>query len=125
MQAEIITGPRWSNAGSQGGATATNSGALRVAAAHAAYMQAVLEGRVYRTGATATALSANSITLTAATTPIVGVWNPKGSGKNLVIWQAKLAIVVAGNSAVAPGGFDWAISNDNGAIQTGKAPFNA
>jgi hypothetical protein len=81
-------------------------------------------GNNYSIGMTVTALSANTITLTATTTPIVGVWNPTTSPINLVILQASLQIAVAGNSAVAPGGFVWATSINNSVITTGLTPMN-
>jgi hypothetical protein len=71
-----------------------------------------------------TALSAATITLTATTTPIIGVWNPLSSPVNLVILQAALQLVTIGNSAVAPGAFVWAASINNGVITTGLVPYN-
>ena len=83
----------------------------------------------YRTGATAiTALSANTITsATSATgTPIVGVYNPVGSGKNLVIEQAFLsAFPNTLTTPVGPGAFIWLFALGQSAISTGASPFNA
>ena len=81
-------------------------------------------GNIFSVGMTTTALSANTITLTATTTPILGLWNPTTSPINAVLLQATLQIVTAGNSAVVPGAFVWATSIGNGAISTGLTPFN-
>ena len=72
------------------------------------------------------ALSANTITLTATTTPILGLWNPSNNTSNLVLAQANLT-VVANNltSGAGPGVFLWALSNGNGAITTGANAYNA
>jgi hypothetical protein len=81
-------------------------------------------GNLFSVGMSTTALSANTITLTATTTPILGLWNPTTSSINVVLLQATLQLVTIGNSAVAPGAFVWAWSLGNGAISTGVTPFN-
>jgi hypothetical protein len=91
---------------------------------HGSYYEQNYRGNLFSNGSTTTALSANTISLTATTTPILGVWNPPGSGKNLVLLHASLCVAVAGSSAVANGGFVWASSVGNVAISTGSAPFN-
>ena len=97
---------------------------LVVQEAHGKFYEGTYRGNRYSIGNTVAALSANSITLTATTTPIIGVWNPNTSTVNLVIDKATLQIAVAGNSAVAPGGFVWATSVGNAVISTGNAPLN-
>jgi hypothetical protein len=91
---------------------------------HGKFYEQNYRGNVYSIGMGVTALSANTITLTATTTPIIGVWNPLSSSVNLEILKAKLQIAVAGASAVAPGGLVWATSINNAAISTGLAPLN-
>jgi hypothetical protein len=91
---------------------------------HGKYYEQTYRGNVFSIGMTSTALSANTITVAATTTPIIGVWNPVGSGKNLVLLKAKNVITVAGASAVAPGAFVWATSIGNAAISTGLAPLS-
>jgi hypothetical protein len=83
-----------------------------------------MQGMVYSDGGTINALSANTITLTATTTPVLGVWNPSTSPVNLVILQAVLQIHTIAGSAVDPGSFNWATSTGNAAISTGRTPFN-
>ena len=91
---------------------------------HGTLYEQAYRGNLYSVGMTSTALSANTITLTATTTPIIGVWNPQSSLVNLVLLKAKCIITVAGNSAVAPGAFVWATSTGNGSISTGLNPLN-
>lgn len=100
------------------------TGDVITSALHGAYFEQNLRGNVYSYGMTSTALSANTITLTATTTPVIGVWNPSTSNVNLVILEATCLITVAGNSAVAPGAFVYATSIGNTAITTGNTPFN-
>jgi hypothetical protein len=91
---------------------------------HGRYFEQTLRGGLYSTGSGVTALSANTITLTSTTTPIVGVWNPSTSLVNLVILQASLTDRINNITSVDLGGFVWAASGGNGAITTGSAPFN-
>jgi hypothetical protein len=100
------------------------TGAQVVQQLHGQYYEQASRGNVYRFGMTTTALSANTISLTATTTPIIGLWNPANSGKNLIPIFAVCTTNVAGNSAVAPGGFVWATSTGNSAITTGTNGTN-
>lgn len=107
--------------------TAGISGAQRVSDAHGRFMQAALEGRLFSDGMAATSISAATFTtgtLGATGTPIVGVWNPLTSNKNLVILQATMAVTVFAATATGPGVFAWAMSTGNGLISTGNAPLN-
>ena len=71
------------------------------------------------------ALSATTITLTATTTPILGVYNPSNSPVNLVILQASLqAFINTLTTPVGAGAFVWATSQGNAAISTGLTPLN-
>lgn len=82
-------------------------------------------GNMFSIGSTSTALSANTITLTATTTPIVGVYNPSTSTVNLVILQAALQVAAQAASSTAQGAFVWASSVGNTAMSgSGSAPFN-
>lgn len=91
------------------------------------YQDLVLKGSVYSTGMTTTSIAAATFTtasLDATATPIVGVWNPLNSGKNLVILQAKLQCVITAATTTGPGAFVWLTSTNNSGITTGNAPFN-
>lgn len=102
---------------------------------HGRYFEQALRGNLFSTGTTATvAMTANhnstnglSATLgtAAAATPMLGVWNPLGSGKNLVILQT--AFQMTYNTVTTPvpcGPLVIAVSLNNGAISTGLIPFN-
>lgn len=117
-------GPDWGTTGTFKPFTAVPSGAQRVSDAHARFMAANLEGRLFSIGGGATALSANTIALTATSTPIVGVWNPSTNDKSLVILQASLQVYI--NTLTTPvgsGPFAWASSVGNTAISTGSTPY--
>ena len=92
---------------------------------HGRFYEQAYRGNLFSTGGTVQALTANTITLTPTTTPILGVWNPATSTVNLVIAQAALD-VFANNltSGAGPGGFVWAASTGNAALTLGAAPFN-
>lgn len=100
------------------------NGELVATELHGKFYEQTYRGNVYSVGMTTTALSANTITLTATTTPIIGVWNPTGTSVNLSIIRAVAVTTVNAASAVAPGGLVWATSTGNGAITTGLTPFN-
>jgi hypothetical protein len=81
-------------------------------------------GNVFCDGGTVNALSANTISLTATTTPILGLWNPSSSPINAAILQAVLVMHTTAGSAVDPVALVWATSTGNSAITTGRNPFN-
>src|SRR5262245_50776800 len=92
---------------------------------HGRFFEQAYRGNLYSTGMGVTALSANTITLTATTTPILGVWNPPTSPVNLVILQAMVNWFL--NTFTTPadlGAFVWASSVSNGALSAGSTPFN-
>src|SRR3984893_13763341 len=73
---------------------------------HGRFYEQVFRGNVYSVGMTTlAALSANTATLVAATTPIVGVWTPATSLVNLVMLQAMLASGINNAATTGPGGF--------------------
>ena len=94
---------------------------------HGRYYETNYRGAAFFGGhAAVAALSANTITLTATTTPILGVWNPTSNTNNLVILQANLNCFANNlTSGAGPGAFVWALSLNNGAISTGLNPWNA
>jgi hypothetical protein len=105
-------------------ARADKQGAAAVSELHGRYYMQNYYGNLYSIGSSTTALSANTITLTSTTTPIVGVYNPSNSPVNLVILQASLQVSVQAASSTAQGSWVWASSIGNTAISTGSAPFN-
>ena len=101
----------------------SRTGEMSVSEVHGRFYEQCYRGNLFSDGMTVTALSANTISLSATTTPILGVWNPLTSTKNLVILQAQLQIYMPASAAIA-GVLVWATSNNNGSITTGKTPFN-
>jgi hypothetical protein len=89
------------------------------------FYEANYRNQLFSNGCSLTALTANTITLTATTTPILGVYNPANSPVNLVILQAALDVTINNlTNGAGPGAFVWATSIGNTAISTGSAPFN-
>jgi hypothetical protein len=100
-------------------------GALVTADGHGRFFEMASRGNMYSTGSGNTALSANTITLTATSTPILGLWNPLTSGVNVLVLQAALGTYANTLTApVPPGPFLWASSVGNSAISTGAQPLN-
>ena len=102
-------------------------GDVQVSELHGRFYEQNYRNNIYFTGHSAVAaLSANTITLTATTTPILGIYNPSSSTVNAVVLQAMLNVVSNNlTSGAGPGAFVWAISTGNGAISTGLTPYNA
>jgi hypothetical protein len=127
MLLQGIVGPQSAQSLAAGSAATTRMGQLNdiiLSELHGKFYEQNYRGNLFSVGMGVTALSANTIALTATATPIIGVWNPSTSPVNLVIAKAKLQLAVAGNSAVAPGGFVWATSVGNAGITTGLTPTN-
>ena len=100
-------------------------GSTYVSEFHSRFYLQNYRGNVYSNGVGVTALTANTITLTNTTTPILGVWNPPSSGVNVVLLQANTMTVF--NTWTTPtgcGALLWATSVNNSAITTGNVPFN-
>lgn len=107
------------------GARGGQQGEAMVSELHGRFYEQVFRNNVYSIGCSVTALSANTITLTATSTPILGVWNPGTSAVNLVMLQCSLTAYI--NTLTTPasaGVFVWASSTGNNVITTGSSPFN-
>lgn len=100
-------------------------GEASVSELHGRFYEQAYRGNLFSNGSSLTALSANTITLTATTTPILGVYNPSTSTVNMVILQASLqAIINTFTTPVGAGLFVWAWSIGNSAVSTGTQPVN-
>ena len=105
-------------------ARAGRQGDIIVSELHGRFYEQTYRGNLFSNGHTGlVALTANTITLTATTTPILGLYNPPGSGVNAVINQAVLSAGINNTAAVGPGAFVWATSTGNAGISTGSTPF--
>lgn len=119
------TGPNISADGAQLPARMGRLSDLIVSELHGRFYEQTFRGNVYSIGSGATALSANTVTLSNTSTPIVGVWNPSTSSVNLVMLQAAVQVYI--NTLTTPvgcGPLVWASSLGNTAITTGSAPVN-
>lgn len=81
MLMEVKTGPQTLADGAQSPVRGCRSGEMAVSDAHARYQEAVLRGNCY-TGAMASAAMGTSLTSTMVT---ICLYNPQGSGVNLVL----------------------------------------
>lgn len=91
---------------------------------HGRHYEQTYRGNVFSNGHVGlVALTANTITLTATTTPIIGLYNPPGSNMNAVIIQASLSSGINNTAATGPGAFVWAVSTGNVGLSTGTTPF--
>lgn len=94
---------------------------------HGRLYEANYRGALYSGGMGLTAINAATFTtgtLGATCTPVVGVWNPTGSGVNVVVLQAVLSLTMTALQATGGAPFAWASSIGNGAITTGAQPFS-
>lgn len=125
MQAEARTGPILAADGAINTARSDRTGAIITADGHGRFLEANYRSTLFSAGSGVTALSANTITLTSTTTPIVGVYNPSTSVVNLVILQVAIhAFANTLTTPVGPGAFVFAASTGNTGVSTGAAPFN-
>lgn len=125
MIEEYVVGPTLNADGVTCNARGGKLGDAIMSELHGRFFEQAVRGNLYGIGSGATALSANTITLTATTTPILGVWNPSTSVVNLVILQCALQVYI--NTLTTPvgcGPLVWASSIGNTAISTGSLPFN-
>jgi len=94
---------------------------------HGRLYEANYRGTLFSGGMSLTAI--NNATYTTATlgatcTPVVGVWNPPGTGVNLVIVQAVLGVTMTALQATGGAPFVWASSVGNGALTLGAQPLS-
>lgn len=120
-------GSDWGAAGVFKPFTSGISGAQRTTDAHARFMEAALSGRLFSAGMTTTAIANatfTTATLGATATPIIGVWNPMNSNRNLVILQVRLQVVVTASTATGGGSFMWCTAVNQSALSLGITPLN-
>lgn len=128
MIAEARTGPIVASDGNVNTARTDKTGALVVADGHSRFQEAALRGTLFSAGMTTTSIS--NATFTTGTlgntcTPIIGLWNPVGTGKNLVVLQVRVQLIAnAVTTFTGPGALMWATSVSQSAISTGITPLN-
>jgi|ERR1051326_8829853 hypothetical protein len=124
---EIQVGPKVLADGAIATARGEKSGSLLVTDAHGRFQEAAYRGALFSAGMTATSIA--NVTFTTATTgatatPIIGVWNPLFSGKNLVILQARVQLINTNATTTSPGAFMWMSNTGQSAISTGIVPLS-
>lgn len=128
MLAEIRTGPVQSSDAAVNAARSDKTGATIVADGHGRFQEAAIRGGLFSGGMTVTSIS--NATFTTATlgstgTPIIGIWNPVGSGKNAVILQARLQLITTALATpTGPGCLMWCTAVLQSAISTGITPLS-
>lgn len=128
MLAEARVGPVITQDGAVNPARSDKTGSIVIQDAHGRFAEAALRGRLFSGGMTLTSISNATFTtgtLTATCTPIIGVWNPMGSGKNSLILQARLQLITTALATpTGPGGLVWATSTNQSALTLGITPLN-
>jgi hypothetical protein len=123
-----IRGPVFGTTGTSTPLRANITGAQVTTDAHGRFQEAALRGTLFSAGMTLTSISNVTFTtgtLGATCTPIIGLWNPIGSGKNLVVLQARVQLIAnAVTTFTGPGGLVWATAVNQSAISTGIVPMS-
>lgn len=125
MLSQLQIGPQANSDGANPVARGIRTGEMAVSEVHGRFFEQNYRGNVYSFNAQLTALSANTIALSATSTPIIGLWNPSTNTINVVVLQAYCGLVLNTlTTPVAPGPLYWAASVGNTAVSTGSAPLN-
>lgn len=104
----MVIGSQWGSAGVPKPFTAGMSGAQRVQDAHGRYSDPALAGRLYCLSTAVAGVTVAAGHIIGGGTPLVGVYNPTGSGKVILITRAACSV----NSGTAgAGGFVWGYMN--------------
>lgn len=120
-----LVGPSTLGDGSDGRLRLGKGGEQIASELHGRYYEQNYRGNLYSIGCGVTALSATTITLSATSTPILGVWNPTTSTVNVVLLQIALSVYANTlTTPVGPGAIVLAASTGNAAISTGSSPVN-
>lgn len=91
--------------GSKSALRSDKSGAIAITDGHARYQETVISSNVFAFTGTITAIAAGQVQAGAAAAALnFAIWNPVGSGKNLVLWQYGQGIVSssASSSVIGP-----------------------
>lgn len=95
---------------------------------HGSYYEATYRGSMFSIGHTAAfalvAANATATGLTATAQPVLGIYNPLGSGFNAVITQLALQEYLNNVTSVALGAWVFAVATSQAAISTGLTPWN-
>jgi hypothetical protein len=121
-------GPTFGGSGTAAPFRSDITGAQCITDSHGRFQEAALRGNLFSAGMTMTSISNATFTtgtLTSTCTPIIGVWNPTNSGRNLVILQARLQLITTALSTpTGPGGLMWCTSVNQSALTLGITPLS-
>lgn len=101
-------GADWGGTGTFKPMTAGVSGAQRVQDAHGRYTEAAFAGRIYSLSTAVAGVTVAAGHLIGAGTPLVGIYNPTGSGKLVSILRAACSV---NSGTTGAGGFAWGYMN--------------
>jgi hypothetical protein len=127
MLSEVRTGLIISSDGAVNPARSDKTGAIIVADGHGRFLEPAIRNALFSSGMTITSISNATFstgTLGATATPIIGIWNPLGSGKNCVILQVRVQIINTALQVTGAGALVWCTSTGQNAITTGITPLN-
>lgn len=128
MQLQGLVGPQVLSDGAPGTARVGKLGDVVVSELHGRFYEQNYRGNLYAGGITALTSINNATftvgTLTASCTPIIGLWNPIGSGVNMVPLQASLGITLTAATATGGAPFVWAFGFSSVLLTLGTTPFN-
>lgn len=127
MLNEIRVGIVTASDGAVNAARSDKTGSLVTSDAHGRFQEAALRNGLFSAGMTITSIS--NATFSTATvgntaTPIIGIWNPVGSGKNAIILQARLQPVITAATTTGYGALMWCTAVGQSAISTGIVPLS-
>lgn len=100
MLAETRTGPASASNGSVNAARADRTGALVTTEGHGKYQEAVLQGNVY-IGSDLAGTAVTTVAGLSLNNPALTLYNPVGSGKNLVLLEDGIVVTAAPAAATA------------------------
>lgn len=127
MLSQGLVGAQQNNDGVQNPLRAAKTGEQLTSDMQARFYENNYRGNLFSGGMTLTSINAatfTTATLGATATPICGVYNPLGSGKNLSILQLQLQVVLTALTSTGCGAFMWCTSTGNGALTLGTTPLN-
>lgn len=121
------TGPQVLGDGAQGAVVRMGRGGELVTQdLHGRFYEQTLRGAVFTGGMDRTTISNATFTTTttdATATPIIGLYNPTGSGVNAILLQAQLNVTMTALQATGCGGFTWMVTAAAGPLTLGSTPF--
>ena len=102
MQIDVFTGPLYrADGGGDAPFRQSRMGALTVTDAHGRYYEPTARSNSFSLFTSAVAAPTASFPFAAAGTPLLAVYNPVGSGKNLSVTSVALGVATSGTTAAA------------------------